>query len=91
MMRCFWVRERTREVRRRFVGGGRRDVRRRPVGGGKELGLGREAARSMVSDDALGMVVPRRTGEAVCTLVGGAGERRWPDDDDDDGMDAHGR
>ena len=76
MMRCFGMRERTREVQQRFEGGGRRDVRRRPVGGGKELGLGREAARSMASDDALGMVVARRTGEAVCTMVGGAGESR---------------
>lgn len=91
MMRCFGMCELTTEVRRRFVGGGRRDVRRRPVGGGKELRLGREAARSMVSDDVLGMVVARRTGEAVCTMVGGAGESRWPDDDDDDGMGAHGR
>ena len=34
------------------------------------------------------MVVLRRTGEAVCTKVGGAGARRWPDDDDDGGWDA---
>ena len=31
------------------------------------------------------MVVPRRTGEAVCTKVGRAGEIRWPDDDNDGG------